>query len=47
MAAYIFLGANGLNFQAPEEEVVERTLALATSAITENDYAKWLEKSCT
>lgn len=46
MAAYIFLGANGLDFQAPEEEVVERTLALAASAITESEYAKWLKKSC-
>jgi death-on-curing protein len=46
MAAYIFLGANGLEFQAPEEEVVERTLALAAGAIDAADYAAWLERSC-
>lgn len=46
MAAYIFLGANGLDFDATEEDVVVRTLALAAGAITEADYAAWLEKSC-
>jgi death on curing protein len=46
MAAYIFLEANGHEFHAPEEEVVERTLALAAGAITEADYAAWLETSC-
>ena len=40
-----FLEVNGLAFKAPEEEVVERTLALAAGAITEADYAGWLEKS--
>ncbi len=44
MAAYIFLGANHLDFQAPEEEVVERTLALAAGAIGAADYAVWLER---
>ena len=46
MAAALFLESNGLSFQASEEEVVERTLALAASAIAESDYAEWLEKSC-
>jgi death on curing protein len=46
MAAYIFLGANGRFLEAPEIEVVERTLALAAGAITEADYTTWLEKSC-
>lgn len=46
MTAYIFLRANNYPFQAPEVEVVERTLALAASAITEEDYAAWLKKSC-
>lgn len=46
MVAYIFLEANGLSFQAPEEEVVERTLALAAGAIAEADYAAWLNRSC-
>jgi death on curing protein len=46
MAAYIFLGANGCGFDAPEEEVVERTLALAAGAIEEAEYTQWLERSC-
>jgi death on curing protein len=46
MTAYIFLGVNGLDFHAPEEEVVERTLALAAGAIDEGAYREWLERSC-
>lgn len=46
MAAYIFLEANGLSFQASEEDVVERTLALAASAIAEEDYAAFMRKAC-
>ena len=46
MAAYIFLGANQLNVEATEEEVVERTFAMAASAISEADYAAWLERVC-
>lgn len=46
MAAYIFLGANGQLLDVAEEEVVERTLALAAGAINEADYARWLQDSC-
>lgn len=46
MAAYTFLGVNGVEFTAPEIEVVERTLALAAGAIEEADYAAWLEAGC-
>jgi len=46
MAAYVFLGANGEGFQAPELEVAERTLALAAGAIGEAEYALWLRESC-
>ena len=46
MAAYIFLGTNGLELSAPEEQAVERTLAIAAGAIKEADYAAWLEQSC-
>lgn len=45
MAAYIFLGANGWELDATEEEAVERTLALAAGAIREADYAEWLERT--
>lgn len=46
LAAALFLEINGHSFTAPEEEVVERTLALAAGAIGEAEYAIWLEKSC-
>lgn len=46
MAAYTFLGANGQDLIVPENEVVERTLALAAGAIEATDYAAWLARSC-
>ena len=42
MAAYIFLGVNGLAIEVPEEEVVLQTLALAAGEIDEPAYARWL-----
>jgi death-on-curing protein len=46
MAAYTFLGANGLRLEAPEEEAVLQTLALAAGEIGTDEYAAWLRKSC-
>lgn len=46
MTAYTFLGANGFDFAAPEEEVVLQTLALAAGEIREKDCAAWLKASC-
>jgi death-on-curing protein len=46
VAAALFLQANGLRFVAPEEEAVERTLALAARAIDESAYTFWLSKNC-
>ena len=46
MCAALFLETNGLRFQATEEEVAERTLALAASAIDETEYAAWLKRVC-
>lgn len=45
LAAALFLETNGYRFEATEEEVVERTLALAAGAIGEAEYAAWLEQS--
>lgn len=42
MAAYTLLEANGFSVASTEEEVVERTLALAAGAIGE----EWLRRSC-
>ena len=46
MAAYVFLRMNSHSLQAPEVEAVTQTLGLAASALTQEDYATWLEKSC-
>ena len=41
--ATLFLELNDLHFDAPEVEVVLRTLALAAGELTEAAYAKWLK----
>ncbi len=46
MAAYTFLGINGQQLKASEEQAVLQTLALAASEITADDYANWLRQSC-
>jgi len=46
MAAYTFLGINGQLLQAPEEEAVLQTLALAADAIGAQEFSTWLAKSC-
>ena len=46
MAAFIFLGANGYELKASEEEVVLQTLALAAGEIDQATYAAWLKSSC-
>jgi death-on-curing protein len=42
LAAVIFLGLNGLNFVAPEDEVVEKMLALAAGDLDEEEVADWI-----
>ncbi len=46
MAAALFLETNRHKFQAPEEEAVLQTLALAAGAIGAAEFSDWLEKSC-
>lgn len=46
MAAALFLESNGFVFQAPEEEAVLQTLALAADAIGAGEFSAWLAKSC-
>lgn len=46
MAAYIFLGANGQELDAPEPEAVLNTLSLAAGEIDADEYAAWLKTSC-
>ena len=42
LAAVIFLGLNGFNIVAPEDEVVERMLALASGGLDEEAVDDWL-----
>jgi death-on-curing protein len=46
MAAYIFLGANGQELQAPEEDALVFTVGLAAGEVSESEYAAWLKSSC-
>jgi death-on-curing protein len=43
MVAAAFLEFNGWTFDADEADTVERTLALASGAIGEGEYAAWLK----
>jgi len=45
ISAYIFLGVNGWSLEAPEEEAVLETLALAAGKTSEEAYATWLERT--
>lgn len=46
MAAYIFLGANGWEIDATEEDVVLYTLGRAAGQINATAYTQWLKASC-
>jgi len=45
IAAALFIETNGYRFQAPEEEAVLETLALAAGKTSEEAYATWLERT--
>jgi len=45
VAAALFIESNGFLFQAPEEEAVLETLALAAGQTTEKGYAAWLGRN--
>jgi death-on-curing protein len=44
VAARVFLGLNGLDLRAPEEEVVLMTVGLAEGSVAVATYAAWLRK---
>ena len=46
MAAYTFLGINGLRLEAPEELAVLHTLALAAGELDADAFSTWLAQSC-
>ncbi len=45
MAAYTFLGLNGLELNADEAEAVAMMIAMASSAIDEAAFARWLREN--
>jgi death-on-curing protein len=45
MSAYTFLGANGYQLKAPEEEAVLQTVSLAAGEIDADAYAEWLRRN--
>ena len=44
LAMVIFLGLNGWDFDAPEDEVVSTMLAVAAGQRSESDLAEWVRK---
>ncbi|MDE8348485.1 MAG: type II toxin-antitoxin system death-on-curing family toxin [Acidocella sp.] len=42
----LFLKLNGIEVSVPPDDVVETMVALATSAISEADFARWLSRGC-
>ncbi len=42
LTAVVFLGLNDLDFVAPNNEVVERMIALASRQVDEDDLADWI-----
>ena len=43
MAAYLFLGRNGFEFAATEEDVLIKTLAIAAGELDEQHCTEWLK----
>jgi death-on-curing protein len=46
MAAYTFLGINGIEICADEDDVVEAVLGLSTKSISREGFADWLTSVC-
>jgi death-on-curing protein len=46
MAAYSFLGINGYQFSATEEEAAVQILALADSRLSDKELTAWLKANC-
>jgi len=44
MAAFLFLGRNGIQFNAEERDVVLKTLAVAAGRMSDKEYSAWLRK---
>lgn len=47
MAAYTFLGVNGLELTASEADAVVQTLGIAAGEVSQAEYAAWLKVNTT
>jgi death-on-curing protein len=45
MAAYLFLGRNGVELTAAENDVVVKTLAVAAGRLSDREFAVWLSEN--
>lgn len=45
MAAFLFLGRNGFDLVANEEDACRKTLAVAEGTLGEKAYASWLKEN--
>jgi death on curing protein len=46
LAAYTFLGINGYDLIAPEDEAVRFMVGLTTRELSEEQFSDWLRRSC-
>lgn len=46
LAAYTFLGINGWELNAPEEQVVQIVVALSDRSVSPEAFAEWLRTAC-
>ncbi len=46
LAAYTFLGINGWELEAPEDEVVRAVVGLSDRSVSPQAFAEWLRSAC-
>jgi death-on-curing protein len=46
LAAYTFLGINGWDLNAPEEQVVQMVVGLSDRSVSVEAFAEWLRTAC-
>lgn len=46
LCAYVFLGINGATIEADEAEAAAIVIDMAAGAVSEDEFARWLEANC-
>lgn len=46
LTTYVFLGLNGFDVDAPEEQVVSHVVGLSDRSVSAEAFAEWLRSSC-